>query len=135
MTAEALAFQRRAGPRRGASADGRAASGRCKEVEFPFHVRAGLRRCHGAFARGAFGQGDVMAWMRIAPTAARRHRATHVTAADSGNGVSLSRFTFVNPDLTVTLHRPAEGAWIGMAARTDFDDRRRRCSADALTLR
>lgn len=45
-----------------------------------------------------------------------------VAAADFGNGVSasldFSRYSFVNPDLTVTLHRPAVGEWICVDART-----------------
>lgn len=81
------------------------------------------------FARGAFGTGDVMAWMRmrlpLLEGAEPWPLERTLTAADSGNGVSQRvsplEFTFVNPDLTVTLHRPAEGEWIGMAARTDLD--------------
>ena len=83
------------------------------------------------FARGTLGEGDVMAWMRmripllsdLAPSPLERVMA----AADSGNGVSqrLSTrdYTFLNPDLTVSLQRPAEGEWIGLAARTDLDRR------------
>jgi hypothetical protein len=83
------------------------------------------------FARGDFGDGDVMAWIRMripmledaSPLPIERV----LVAADSGNGVSqrvrLDEHTFMNADLTVTLHRPAEGEWIGMAARTDMDDR------------
>ena len=48
-----------------------------------------------------------------------------MVAADSGNGVSqrvtAREYTFLNPDLTVTLHRPAEGEWVGMASRTEMD--------------
>ena len=32
-----------------------------------------------------------------------------------------ARFFATNADLTVPLHHPAEGEWIAMAARTDFD--------------
>lgn len=43
-------------------------------------------------------------------------------AADFGNGISSplgwERYTFVNPDLTVTLHRGAVGEWIGLESRT-----------------
>ena len=50
-----------------------------------------------------------------------------MVAADSGNGVSQRvspfEYTFTNPDLTVTLHRPCKGDWVGMAARTEMDDR------------
>jgi len=102
-----------------------------KDIVFPFHdAKPGYAAAMDLrFARGAFGTGDVMAWMRLRlpllegaePSPLERT----LTAADSGNGVSQRvsplEFTFVNPDLTVTLHRPAEGEWIGMAARTDFD--------------
>jgi hypothetical protein len=45
-------------------------------------------------------------------------------AADFGNGVSaeLSFATslFINPDLTVAVHRPPVGEWVGVEARTRF---------------
>lgn len=45
-----------------------------------------------------------------------------LVVADSGNGVSavldFSRFRFVNPDLSVHLHRDPVGEWIGMDAKT-----------------
>jgi len=85
----------------------------------------------GRFTRGTFGDGDVMAWLRtrIALIEAEPPSPLErvMIAADSGNGVSqrlpTRDFTFVNPDLTVTLHRPLEGEWVGLRARTDFDDR------------
>jgi hypothetical protein len=43
-------------------------------------------------------------------------------AADSGNGVSaslpLDRWLFINPDLTVNLHRYPVGEWVCLDART-----------------
>jgi len=71
-----------------------------------------------------------MAWMRMRISLLEGSEPSPVervlAAADSGNGVSQRvspfEYTFMNPDLTVTLHRPAEGEWIGMAARTDLDD-------------
>lgn len=45
-----------------------------------------------------------------------------LVVADAGNGVSavvdFARFSFVNPDLAVHLHRDPEGEWIGMDAHT-----------------
>lgn len=42
--------------------------------------------------------------------------------ADSGNGVStelpIDEFWFINPELTVHLHRPPDGEWIRLVART-----------------
>ena len=43
-------------------------------------------------------------------------------AADFSNGISPAvdplLWTFVNPDLTITLHRLADGPWIGVDAAT-----------------
>lgn len=48
-----------------------------------------------------------------------------LTAADSGNGVSsvlpFARWRFVNPDLTVYLHRMPVGEWICLDAATAVD--------------
>ncbi len=45
-----------------------------------------------------------------------------VAAADFANGISavlaVEEATFINPDLTVHLHRPAQGEWIGLASAT-----------------
>lgn len=77
-------------------------------------------------ARGVVGQGPVAMWMRMrhpliegeAPSPLQRV----MIAADSGNGVSMvldpRRYTFVNPDLTVYLHRPPAGEWVCLDART-----------------
>lgn len=100
----------------------------CEPWTFPFfttqvgyHTAMELR-----VARGEFGRGAMAVWMRQrqplvageAPTPLQRV----LVAADSGNGVSLAldtrRFTFVNPDLTVHLHRPLEGEWVGLDAVT-----------------
>jgi hypothetical protein len=47
-----------------------------------------------------------------------------VAAADFGNGVSaelpFGSSLFINPDLTVSLHRPPVGEWICLDARTRF---------------
>jgi len=45
-----------------------------------------------------------------------------LTVADSGNGASweldITRWHFINPELTVHLHREAEGEWICLDAQT-----------------
>ncbi|HEV3397952.1 MAG TPA: thioesterase family protein [Actinomycetes bacterium] len=45
-----------------------------------------------------------------------------LVAADSGNGISATldfrRWRFINPDLTVYLHRPPLGEWVCLDART-----------------
>lgn len=92
--------------------------------------------CYGAamelrFARGDFGDGDVMAWMRmrhpLLPGLTPSSLERVMVAADSGNGVSqrlsTREYTYLNPDLAVTLNRPARGEWIGLGARTDMDNR------------
>ena len=77
-------------------------------------------------ARGTFGTGAMAGWMRMriplvpGETPSGLQRA--VCAADSGNGLSvaldLARFTFLNPDLVVALHRHPDGEWIGMDSTT-----------------
>ncbi|MBI3271337.1 MAG: thioesterase family protein [Planctomycetes bacterium] len=96
--------------------------------EFPFftasvgyHTAMELR-----IARGRFGSGAMAAWMRMrVPLIAGEEPSPlvrTVVAADSGNGISLvldvKRWTFLNPDLTVYLHRPVEGEWVGLDAFT-----------------
>jgi len=77
-------------------------------------------------ARGKFGKGPVAAWIRmrypllLGETPSPLQRV--MIAADSGNGVSQvldpRKFSFVNPDLTVYLHRVPVGEWICLDART-----------------
>lgn len=77
-------------------------------------------------ARGEFGRGPVAAWMRMrvplvaGETPSPLQRV--LTAADSGNGISLvldvRRHSFVNPDLTVYLHRYPAGEWVCLDAVT-----------------
>src|SRR5437773_2162348 len=72
--------------------------------------------------RGDWGSGRVAAWMRqrvplVAGTPTSPLERVLV-AADSGSGVSAAiehkRFTAINADLTVSVHRPLEGEWVGM---------------------
>lgn len=82
------------------------------------------------FAGGTdYGTGPALTWFRLAvplvagetPTGLQRT----VAAADFGNGVSrvldFDRHLFINTDLTVHLHREAEGEWILVDARTVAD--------------
>lgn len=103
----------------------------CAPFRFPFFTApAGYHTAMEArLARGTFGQGAMALWMRmrvpLLPGEVPSPLVRVVTAADSGNGVSVAldvrRFTFVNPDLTVYLHRPLEGEWVGLDARTTPD--------------
>src|SRR5439155_1243422 len=72
--------------------------------------------------RGDWGSGRVAAWMRQrvplvagSPTSPLERV---LVAADSGSGVSAAiehkRFTAINADLTVSVHRPLEGEWVGL---------------------
>ena len=85
-----------------------------------------------SFVRGGFlERGPAIAWLRmrhplvagepIAPL------ARVLIAADSGNGVSSAldyrRFIFINPDLTVNLHRSPEGEWVCRDAQTTVSRR------------
>jgi hypothetical protein len=70
--------------------------------------------------------GPGTCWIRLAvplvagedPTPLQRVLA----AADFGNGISSplgwEHYSFINPDLTVALHRPPVGEWIGLEAVT-----------------
>lgn len=72
--------------------------------------------------------GPVGVWIRLTvplvpdevPTGLQRVAAV----ADFGNGVSAGitdqRSTFINPDLTIHLARPAAGEWIGLWASTHY---------------
>lgn len=93
---------------------------------------AAYRAFHNAgaelqYVAGAFDQrGPATVWVRLAvpvlpgeePTPLQRV----VAASDFGNGVSseldFAHHVFINPDLTVTLHRPAIGEWVCLDAST-----------------
>ncbi len=79
------------------------------------------------YVAGAFDRlGPATVWVRLAvpvvpgetPTPLQRVTA----AADFGNGVSaeldFAHHVFINPDLTVYLHRPAVGEWVCLDAST-----------------
>lgn len=94
------------------------------ETEEGYHASVELR-----VARGGFGQGHALAWIRARYPLVLGESLTPLSrvlvAADSGNGVSSAldhnRFLFINPDLTVTLHRLPRGEWIALDARTRLD--------------
>lgn len=79
------------------------------------------------FVAGRFDtRGPASVWVRLAvpvvagETPSPAQRAT--AAADFGNGVSseldFTRYSFINPDLTVSLWRPPAGEWICLEAST-----------------
>ena len=86
-----------------------------------YHTAMELR-----IAKGEWSKGPCGAWLRMrvplvsGETPSPLQRA--VVAADAGNGVSVTlpidRYTFLNADLTVHLHREPAGEWIGLDAAT-----------------
>jgi Thioesterase-like superfamily len=80
-------------------------------------------------AAGGIGHGYAKAWLRMRiplvlgqPTSPLSRVAI---AADSGNGVSARldwrKWLFINPDLTIHLHRPPTGEWVGLDAITETE--------------
>ncbi len=85
---------------------------------------AEMRYVDGAFDR----PGPATVWIRLrCPVVAGTETSAWqrvVAAADFGNGVSaeleFGPNRFINPDLTVYVHRPPVGEWICLDARTRF---------------
>jgi hypothetical protein len=79
---------------------------------------------------GRFGEGRMGLWMRMrvplleGETPGPLERVA--CASDSGNGVSVgvdvTRFTFLNPEMTFALAREPVGEWIGVDAGTTFGE-------------
>jgi acyl-coenzyme A thioesterase PaaI-like protein len=78
------------------------------------------------WVEGTWAQGPGTVWFRLRrpvvegePTSPAQRAAA---AADFGNGVSQvlpwDEWLFINTDLTVQLHRPPEGEWVAIEART-----------------
>ncbi len=115
------AVRRRGRERCGAAA----AAGRT--VEFPivpgrglgFWQAVELRRAYGDFGAPS---GRTAVWFRLrVPVIAGEETSPLqrvVALADFGNGMGMAvdraRFSFINPDLTVTLHRYPVGEWVGL---------------------
>lgn len=80
-------------------------------------------------ALGHFGRGRVAIWMRqrmplvAGSTSSPLERV--LVAADSGSGVSAgiehASHTAINFDLTVALHRPLEGEWVGLDSISTYE--------------
>ena len=100
----------------------------CEPFEFPFfkHPVGYHTAMECRAARGRFGVGRFAVWMRarvaLVPGEPWSPLGRVVLAADAQSGVSLAldtkRFSFVNPDFTLHLHRPLEGEWAGIDATT-----------------
>jgi len=79
-------------------------------------------------AGGADLAGPATAWIRLVIPLVEGEEPTPlqrvVVAADTGNGISsqldFRRHVFINPDLTVYLHRELIGEWICLDSKTDL---------------
>ena len=79
------------------------------------------------FTAGAFGQkGPATTWTRLRHPIVSGEQPSPLqrvlAVADSGNGISgeleLTNWHFINPELTVHLHREAVGEWVCVEAQT-----------------
>ncbi len=86
-----------------------------------------LRALEWRFARGGYdGRGPATVWTRmrfpLIPDEEPDPLTRVLVLADSGNGASaelpLDQWLFINPELTVHVHRLPEGEWICMDAHT-----------------
>ena len=98
---------------------------------FPFFEETmGYHRAIEArIARGEWGQGATASWIRSRVPLVAGEPLSPVQrtliAADSASGLAvvLSKkdYSWLNADLTVALHRPPEGEWIGMDGSTTVE--------------
>jgi acyl-Coa thioesterase superfamily protein/acyl-CoA thioesterase superfamily protein len=100
----------------------------------PVTTVAGLPAFHSdavdmRFAGGLFGEiGPATVWIRLRVPVVPGEDLTPwqrvAAAADFGNGVSseldFRSHLFINPDLTVYVHRPPIGEWVCLDARTRY---------------
>ena len=99
--------------------------------EFPFfnqpigyHTAMEVR-----MVEGGAGHGHAKAWLRMRLPLVLGQPTSPISrvaiAADSGNGVSAridwKQWMFINPDLTIYLHRPPAGEWVGLEAITETE--------------
>jgi len=92
------------------------------EYEVGYHTGMEYRAVEGGFAE----LGPAKVWMRMRfPLVLGEHPSPWqrvLIAADSGNGISsevdFHHYLFINPDLTVHLHRQPLGHWVHLDART-----------------
>lgn len=103
----------------------------CPSFEFPFfqHDVGYHKAIEARIADGDFGSGRLAVWMRprvplIDPIMGEQTSPLQrvMICADAGHGVGTAldtrAWSFVNPDLTVQLHRLPSSEWLGMSART-----------------
>lgn len=100
----------------------------CPPFEFGFfqHEVGYHTAIEARVASGEWGSGRMAVWMRPrVPLLADEQTSPLqrvMICADAGHGVGAAldtrQWSFVNPDLTVQLHRLPSSEWLGMSART-----------------
>lgn len=94
---------------------------------FPTGDTSYLNAMEWRFVRGGFLEaGPAAAWARMRYPLVESEEVTPLSRvlvlADSGNGISsaldFSKWIFINPDLTVYLHRLPRGDWVCLDAQT-----------------
>jgi hypothetical protein len=97
---------------------------------FPVPERSYLRAMEWRFVKGGFLEpGPATAWARMRYPLIDDEDVMPLTRAlvlaDSGNGISsaldFSKWLFINPDLTVYLHRMPIGEWVCLDASTTVE--------------
>lgn len=97
---------------------------------FPTEERSYLTAMEWRSVKGGFLEpGPAAVWARMRHPLIEGEETTPLsralTLADSGNGISatldFSRWVFINPDLTVYLHRLPAGEWVCLDARTTIE--------------
>ena len=97
---------------------------------FPTEERSYLAAMEWRSVKGGFLEpGPAAVWARMRHPLIQDEETTPLsrvlTLADSGNGISaaldFSQWVFINPDLTVYLHRLPEGEWVCLDAQTTIE--------------
>lgn len=97
---------------------------------FPTDERSYLAAMEWRSAKGGFLEpGPAAVWARMRHPLVQDEETTPLvrvlTLADSGNGISsaldFSKWVFMNPDLTVHLHRLPAGEWVCLDAQTTIE--------------
>ncbi|HJR44181.1 MAG TPA: thioesterase family protein [Actinomycetota bacterium] len=97
---------------------------------FPVGEQSYLTAMEWRFVRGSFLEpGPATAWARMRYPLVEGEEVTPLSRvlilADSGNGISAAmdfdKWVFINPDLSVYLHRLPRGEWVCLDAQTSIE--------------
>lgn len=95
--------------------------------DFPLTVTdVGYHRAIDLHIDGEWGRGPTTAWLRPRVPLVAEEETTALErlmiVADAANGIApclpVKEFAFINPDLTVHVHRLVEGEWVALRARS-----------------